>query len=241
MNFWKRLWEAKQIHEFESGLVSRLPEMVAALREKVLEHQMPIGVECIERVISGGAVPDETRAEWVGMLAMYMTLSAPSDEEQWYQLSERERAIAADIAQHMIDEERWRPIIAETLWWLGQLVATQGWNPNTDTISAEGLEASIRYLDRANKLQEDPRYYATLANTYMAAKDYQRAYELASHAVEIEPEYVEGYRLLGANAWLLGKIAEADRAFTEGLKRNPQEPFIRTSLEDLREGRRPRG
>jgi tetratricopeptide (TPR) repeat protein len=116
-----------------------------------------------------------------------------------------------------------------------------GWNPNTNTTSAEGIEASVRYLERANKLQEDPRYYGTLANTYMAAKDFQRAYGYASRAVAIEPEYVEGYRLLGANAWLLGKIAEADRAFTEGLKRNPQEPFIRASLEDLRAGRRPRG
>ena len=141
----------------------------------------------------------------------------------------------------MIDEEQWRPVIAEALWWLGQLAATQGWNPSTNATSAEAIEASIRYLERANKLQEDPRYYGTLANTYMAARDFQRAYEYASHTVEIEPEYVEGYRLLGANAWLLGKIAEADHAFTEGLKRNPQEPFMLVSLQDLRAGRRPRG
>lgn len=114
-------------------------------------------------------------------------------------------------------------------------------NPITNRTSSEAIEASIRYLERANKLREDTRYYGTLANTYMAAKDFQRAYEYASHAVAIEPEYVEGYRLLGANAWLLGKIGEADRAFTEGLKRNPREPFMVASLEDLRAGRRPRG
>ncbi len=106
-------------------------------------------------------------------------------------------------------------------------------------ICAKKIQASVRYLERANKLQEDPRYYATLANTYMAAKDFKRAYEYASRAVAVEPEYVEGYRLLGANAWMLGKIAEADRAFTEGLKRNPQEPFLRASLQGLRAGRIP--
>jgi hypothetical protein len=113
MKFWKRLWgmnTEQQIHEFEANLATHQPEMLAALKEKVLEHQTPIGFECIERVINGGEIPDERRAEWVGMLAMYMTLSAPSDEEQWHQLSERERGIAADIAQDMIDEEQWRPI-----------------------------------------------------------------------------------------------------------------------------------
>jgi len=230
----------QQVIGIQANLATHQPEMLATLREKVLEHQAPIGVECMDRVISGGEIPDERRAAWVAMLAMYMTLSAPSDEEQWHQLSERERAIAAEIAQDMIDEDQWRPVIAETLWWLGQLVAGTGWNPSTNTTSAREIEASVRYLERANKLQEDPRYYATLANTYMAAKDFQRAYEYASRAVAIEPEYVEGYRLLGANAWLIGKIAEADRAFTEGLKRNPHEPFIRASLQELRAGRIPR-
>ena len=73
MKFWKRLREAKQNHECEASLPARHPETVAALREKALEHQTPIGVECMDRVISGGAVPDETRAGWVAMLAMYPT------------------------------------------------------------------------------------------------------------------------------------------------------------------------
>jgi tetratricopeptide (TPR) repeat protein len=244
MKFWKRLWGAKpeeQVLEYETSLVTHHPEMLAVLREKFVEHKAPIALECMDRVISGGAIPDERRAEWVALLAADMTLSALSDEEQWVQLSEHERVIAADIAQDMIDEDQWRPIIAETLWWLGQLAVAQGWNASTDRTSVEAIEAAIRYLERATKLQEDPRYYGTLANTYMAAKDFQRAYEYASRAVAIEPEYVEGYRLLGANAWMLGKIAEADRAFTEGLKRNPQEPFMLVSLQDLRAGRRPRG
>jgi hypothetical protein len=176
MKFWKRLRRAnpeQQAVEFEASLVADRPEMVAALREKFLEYQTPIAAECMDRVTSGGAILDERRAEWVAMLATCMTLSAPSDEEQWYQLSDREREIAAVIAQNMIDEDQWRPIIAEALWWLGQVVATNGWNPSTNRTSTEATQASIRYLERADKLQEDPRYYGTLANTCMAAKDFR--------------------------------------------------------------------
>jgi len=72
----------------------------------------------------------------------------------------------------------------------------------------------------------------------MAARDFRSAYDWASRAVELEPSYVEGWRLKGVNAFMLGRFDEADACYEKGLALNPQELGIRAARADLREARR---
>ncbi len=83
------------------------------------------------------------------------------------------------------------------------------------------------------QLPKSPRYRAQLALVLLRLKQPEPALPHAQRAVELSPNWVFGYRLLGDIYCALSMRAEAEAAYHKALAINPKDPIIKKRLANL--------
>jgi tetratricopeptide (TPR) repeat protein len=243
MKFFERLLgrrtDDERAQEDFAATLKRQNAVTDTLYERYWQSKRPVLDECLKRVTEDFGVQGKRAEELAAIAGNIAGAETYRTEESLAPFSPRERTVVSAVAGNVVSDPERRPVVAETAWWLAQFILNRDYVQETKTLPEETLAYSVRLLGRAVELRpSESRFCGTFANTYMAARDFRSAYDWASRAVELEPSYVEGWRLKGVNAFMLGRFGEADACYEKGLALNPQELGIRAARADLREARR---
>lgn len=85
---------------------------------------------------------------------------------------------------------------------------------------------SFEAAQRAVALDDDlPAAHSALAAAYLAQRDYERALAAAEKAVAVNPNYADGYAMLGKILTWAGSPERGAEEVEKALRRNPQPPF----------------
>jgi tetratricopeptide (TPR) repeat protein len=86
-----------------------------------------------------------------------------------------------------------------------------------------------------------PKLYEQLASAYLRAGNFQKAYEAAVHARQLEPEKIENYVVMGQALAVQGRREDAALAFVEGLLASGNQNFVYAIRELYKTGMDPEG
>ena len=99
---------------------------------------------------------------------------------------------------------------------------TLGFVRNLSSQPAEAIAA----LETAIRLSPNdfiaPNYFGTLSTVYYMKGDYERACEVARHAIRKAPQYPHGYRCLASALGQMGQLEEGRRALGEFVRLAPE-------------------
>ncbi len=103
-----------------------------------------------------------------------------------------------------------------------------------------GLAAELETLQRKHAQYPEGRYFVPLANARRKAGDLHKAETLLREGMEIHPEYLSAYIVLGRCLEDRGDAAEAEEQFRRVLSRDPQNLVALQHLGEIaaRDGRR---
>jgi len=103
-----------------------------------------------------------------------------------------------------------------------------------------GLAAELETLQRKHAQYPEGRYFVPLANARRKAGDLEKAETLLREGMEIHPEYLSAYIVLGRCLEDRGDAAEAEEQFRRVLSRDPQNLVALQHLGEIaaRDGRR---
>jgi tetratricopeptide (TPR) repeat protein len=240
MGFFKRLFgRSEQQHEAVdkfTRIVSAKDQILEAIWNQYLACKVPLFKEASERAARTLSVSaEEHRAMAVGALASNLATLEQHPEEKLARMSAADRDLAARISESLRQDPIWKGVVADSCWWFAQHLLTRcgsdtvEWNPAD--VPPDVIEACVILLKSSISIDgTQAKFYGTLANTYMATMDARAAYDVASLSVQLDPQYVEGFRLKGNSAFMLGRLNEAEQSYKAGLAIDPNETGILAAL-----------
>jgi tetratricopeptide (TPR) repeat protein len=100
------------------------------------------------------------------------------------------------------------------------------------------MAESPRIIELQQKFEDNPRrYFASLANEYRKAGDFQRAMSICRIYLEKQPTHMAGHVVLGQALHALGKLDEAEETFRTVLTLDPENLTALKCLGDIAQSR----
>ncbi|CAK9781136.1 unnamed protein product [Cutaneotrichosporon oleaginosum] len=97
-------------------------------------------------------------------------------------------------------------------------------------MSQKKYEDAIQQYTDAIKLCPNPVYYSNRAAAYGALNQHSLAAEDAMRAIDLDPKFTKGYSRLGHAQFSLGEYKKAIEAYETGLKLDPTNSNMKSSL-----------
>lgn len=110
--------------------------------------------------------------------------------------------------------------------------ATQLKDQGNKALQAEKYDEAITFYSQAIAIEENHVFYSNRCAAYMKKGDYEKALVDAQKTVEIKADWGKGYSRLGAAFCYLGKYEEAVEAYNKGLNYDPENPQLKSGIED---------
>jgi adenylate cyclase len=103
-----------------------------------------------------------------------------------------------------------------------------GWTDQRE----EPIRLALQYIDRADRLDPtDSRMYFARTSLSISQRHYDRALVEARRAIELEPNYADGYGTLAFVLFNMGELEEALPAIHTANRLNPRYPFVYSWIE----------
>ena len=115
---------------------------------------------------------------------------------------------------------------------------------NVEELKAEGNSAfsqgnyskAVDMFSKAIELASTNHVlYSNRSAAYASLKDYEHALADAQKTIDLKPDWVKGYSRKGAALYGLERFDEAEEAYREGLKYEPENASLKKALEDLKD------
>lgn len=112
--------------------------------------------------------------------------------------------------------------------------ATELKNQGNAAVSAGNYQEAIDLYTKAIELEPSNHvFYSNRSAAYMNLKNPEKALEDASKCISVKPDWVKGYSRKGTALQSLGKYEDAEQAYNEGLKIDPNNAACKDGMGEI--------
>ena len=157
MKFWKRLLgrqtDDERAQDAFAAILKRQKAVTDTLYERYWQSKRPVLHECLKRVTEDFGVQGKRAEELAAIAGNIAGAETYGTEESLAEFSPRERTVVDTVAENVVTDPEWLPVVAETAWWLAQFILNRDYVQETKTLPEETLAYSVRLLSRAVDLR----------------------------------------------------------------------------------------